>query len=121
MKNFKEDFPFFQTNPNWVYFDSGATALKPKSVIDAESNYYVNVGANPHAFDYLAAVQANEVLDNVRKQTQVFIHAESKDEIIFTSGATFSLNLVANGLKNFLEPGDEIWITVLEHSSNSLP
>jgi cysteine desulfurase/selenocysteine lyase len=77
-------------------------------VIEAESNYYVNVGANPHAFDYLAAVEANEVLDTVRKQAQAFIHAKNKEEIIFTSGATFSLNLVANGLKNFLNPGDEI-------------
>jgi len=121
MKNFKEDFPYFHAHPNWVYFDSGATALKPQSVIEAESNYYVNVGANPHAFDYLAAVEANEVLDTVRKQAQAFIHAKNKEEIIFTSGATFSLNLVANGLKNFLNPGDEIWISALEHSSNSLP
>jgi len=121
MKNFKEDFPYFRAHPNWVYFDSGATALKPQSVIDAESNYYVNVGANPHAFDYLSAVEANEVLDTVRVQTQAFIHARSKEEIVFTSGATFSLNLVANGLKNFLNPGDEIWISALEHSSNSLP
>jgi cysteine desulfurase/selenocysteine lyase len=102
MKNLRKEFPFFTHNPKTIYFDSGATSLKPKVVGEAEKEYLEKVGANP-------------------SETQAFINAQSAQEIIFTSGATYSLNFVANGLKPFLFPGDEIWLTSIEHSSNLLP
>jgi len=121
MKKWKKHFPFLTKHPKIIYFDTGATALKPKSVIAAQAEYDEIIAANPHSTDYHQAVLANDVLTETRKKVQNFIKAKKSQEIVFTSGTTQSLNIVVNGLKPFLKPNDEVWLTSIEHSSNLLP
>ncbi|ARU91275.1 cysteine desulfurase [Spiroplasma clarkii] len=119
--DYKKLFPYFTANPNEVYFDSAATVLKPKSVLDAEYNYNVKIAANTHNNLFDNAYLANEMVSTTRKLTAKLIGATRADEIIFTSGTTHSLNQIAFGLKKIFQPGDEIVLTKLEHSSNLLP
>lgn len=118
--NFKNDFPML--NKDLIYFDNGATTFKPNSVIEAIVNYYKNYTANAHRGDYGISLEVDMAYENVRDKVQKFINAKNREEIIFTSGTTESLNMIANGFfKNVLEPGDEILITDAEHASNVLP
>jgi len=121
MKKWKKHFPFLTKHSKLVYFDSGATALKPKTVINAQAEYNKKIAANPHSTDYHYAVLANDVLSETRTKVQKFIKAKKSSEVVFTGGTTQSLNLVVNGLKPFLKANDEIWLTSIEHSSNLLP
>lgn len=115
----REDFPMLQKDI--IYFDNGATTFKPKCVIDATLNYYENICANAHRGDYDISYKVDVAYEGARKKIADFINA-SRDEIIFTSGATDSLNMVVNGFfKNLLEPNDEVLITLSEHASNVLP
>lgn len=115
----RNDFPML--SQDIIYFDNGATTLKPKCVIDAVSDYYTNYSANAHRGDYDISYKVDVAYENARKKVAEFINAE-RDEIVFTSGATESLNMIANGFfANLLEPGDEILITLSEHASNVLP
>lgn len=118
--DFKSDFPML--NKDLIYFDNGATSFKPNSVIDAINDYYKNYTANAHRGDYSTSLRVDIAYEGVRDKVQKFIGAESREEIIFTSGTTESLNMIANGFfKNVLEPGDEILLTDAEHASNVLP
>lgn len=115
----REDFPMLKQDI--IYFDNGATTFKPKCVIDAMSEYYSNYCANAHRGDYEISYKVDLAYESARKKVADFINA-SRDEIVFTSGATESLNMIANGFfAPILEPGDEVLITLSEHASNVLP
>ena len=117
----REDFPILKNNPNLIYFDNGATTLKPKCMIDRTKEYYELYSANAHRGDYGISLKVDMAFEGVRESTAKFINAE-KNEIIFTSGSTESLNLVAFGyFKNRLNSNDEILISYAEHASNVLP
>lgn len=109
-----------QGNP-FIYFDSAATSLKPNCVIQAIADYYQNYCANVHRGDYDIAAKADQHYENARLEVANFIHA-NENEIVFTSGTTQSLNLVALGYAlNHLQEDDEIILNETEHASNLLP
>lgn len=116
----REDFPML--NQDIIYFDNGATTLKPKCVIDKMVEYYSEYGASSHRGDYDIAYKVDQEYENTRDLVRKFINAKYLEEIIFTTGATESLNLIVSGFfKNLLEPNDEVLITKSEHASNVLP
>ena len=116
----REDFLLL--NNNIIYFDNGATTLKPKCVRDSVLKYYDNYTANIHRGDYSLSMQVNEIYDGVREKVKRFINANHPSEIIFTTGTTDSLNMIVFGyFRNKLKKGDEVLITMSEHASNILP
>ena len=116
----REDFPILQQDI--IYFDNGATTFKPKCVIDKVLEYYTEYTANAHRGDYKNSIKVDMEYEGARNIVQDFINAKHREEIIFTSGTTESINMIANGFfKNLLEPNDEILITKAEHASNVLP
>lgn len=117
--DFKRDFPML--NKDYIYLDNGATTFKPLCVIQAMNDYYENYTANAHRGDYSLSYKVDTEFENARNKVANFINAE-REEIIFTSGATEGINVIARGFfENFLEAGDEILITKTEHASNVLP
>ena len=115
----REDFPIL-ANGN-IYFDNAATTLKPKCVIDEMNKYYLEYSSNIHRGDYDSAVKTNEKYDNVRNIVGEFINCDP-NTVIYTSGATESLNMVVFGfMRYFLKPGDEVLLNKGEHASNILP
>lgn len=121
----RKDFPILGTLSNGkplVYFDNAATSQKPLSVINAIDDYYRNYNANIHRGVYSISIKSNEAYDNAKKKVKDFINAESEREIIFTRGATESINLIAYayGTGNISE-GDEIIISEMEHHANIVP
>lgn len=115
----REDFPML--NEDIVFFDNGATTLKPKIVVDKMIEYLQNYTSNIHRGDYDAAIKTNKAYDGVRKIISEFVNCR-EDEVIFTSGSTMSLNMVVFGyMKKHLKKGDEVIITKAEHASNVLP
>jgi len=117
----REDFPMLKDN-KILYFDNGATTLKPQKVIDAIVDYYSNYTANAHRGDYKNSLKVDEMYEGVRKKVAYFINAKEGSEIAFTSGTTDSMNLIAFGyFKNILKKDDEVLITESEHASNILP
>ncbi|ATZ16531.1 cysteine desulfurase/selenocysteine lyase [Entomoplasma freundtii] len=117
----RNQFPLLKTDPKLVYLDSGATALKPQMVIDAEQQFLMKNGTSPHSLTHRHGYATNELVEGTRKAAASLINASQADEIVFTSGTTAALNQVAFGLVNQIQPGDEIWLTTLEHGSNLLP
>lgn len=118
--NVREDFPILKNNI--IYFDSCATTLKPNSVIEEISNYYRNYSANAHRGDYDISLKVDNKINEVREKVKNFINAKSTNEIIFTSGATESLNIVVKGLfEDYLNDGDEVLTSKAEHASLILP
>lgn len=116
----REEFPIL--NQKLIYLDNSATTLKPKCVIDKMVEYYSNYTSNIHRGDYSNAIKTNEEYDNVRSIVKDFIHAKDNKEIVYTSGATESLNMIVFGFfKNILKKDDEVLITKAEHASNILP
>ena len=117
---YRDDFPML--NKDIIYFDNGATSLKPKCVIDKIKDYYENYSANAHRGDYDISFKVDVEYENAREEVMNFINAKKKEEIVFTSGTTDSLNMIAFGFfQKYLEPNDEILITTSEHASNVLP
>ena len=113
----RDDFKML--NQDIIYFDNGATTFKPKCVIDAVVDYYENYSANAHRGDYDISYKVDLKYEDVREKVKNFINAKNKEEIIFTSGTTMSLNMVATSFfSKYLEAGDEILITKTEHASN---
>lgn len=119
--SYKKDFPIFNDQPNLIYLDSAATALKPKVVIDAMDEYYLGYSANVHRGLYDLSTRATEAYENARKIVADFIHAKSEKEIVFTRGTTEAINIVAQSFGERLNAGDEIILSVLEHHSNIVP
>ncbi len=116
----REDFPFLKKGI--IYFDNGATSLKPKVVLDAMNDYYENYAANIHRGDYETSYQASERYEQAREAVKNFIHAQEKEEIVFTKGTTDSLNKIVFGFfKKVLKAGDEVLLTKAEHASLILP
>lgn len=117
---YRDDFPML--NKDIIYFDNGATSLKPKCVIDKIKDYYENYSANAHRGDYDISFKVDQEYENAREEVMNFINAKKKEEIVFTSGTTDSLNMIAFGFfQKYLEPSDEVLITTSEHASNVLP
>ena len=121
-QHIKSQFPIFQQHPELVYLDSASTTQKPDSVINAERFFYENQNANVHRGIYGLAVEATKVYENTREKVAKFLNAPSAKEIIFTSGTTESVNLVAQSFAlNELRENDEIVISLMEHHSNLIP
>lgn len=104
-----------------VYLDSTSSSLKPDRVIDAVANHYRQTPANIHRGLYPMSEAATAAYENARDQVRRFINAAAREEVIFTSGTTDAINLVAHGFGNALQAGDEILITGLEHHANIVP
>ena len=116
----REDF--LMLNNQIHYFDNGATTLKPQCVVDAMVDYYTKHTSNIHRGDYDAAVITNKLYDETREVVQKFIHCNSPQEVVFTSGTTASINMVVFGyMKSHLKKGDEVLLNKAEHASNILP
>ena len=114
------DFPML--DGELIYFDNGATTMKPKCVIDSMVDYYGKYCANTHRGDYANSQIVDSMYEGVREKIKNFIHAKEKSEIVFTSGATDGLNRVVFGyFKKYLKEGDEVLLTESEHASNVLP
>jgi cysteine desulfurase/selenocysteine lyase len=108
-------------NNDIVYFDNGATTLKPKCVIDVMDKYYLEHTSNIHRGDYDAAIKTNEAFDNVRNIVSEFVNCDS-NTVVFTSGTTMSINTVVFGyMRKHLKKGDEVLLNKAEHASNVLP
>jgi len=121
----REEFPILSRTVNGkplIYFDNGATAQKPKQVIDAITNYYTNQNSNIHRGVHTLSREITIAYEEARKTIQKHLNAEHANEIIFTKGTTESINLVAHCFgKINIEAGDEIIITQMEHHSNIVP
>ena len=121
----REDFPILKMQVNnkpLVYFDNGATSQKPKQVIDAIAKYYYEENSNIHRGVHTLSQRATIHYELARETVQKHINASSVNEIIFTRGATESINLVAHCFgKLFITKGDEIIVSEMEHHSNILP
>ena len=121
----RKDFPMLnnktQQGHPLVYLDNAATTFKPYKVIEACNNYYLNENANAHRGDYDLAYKVDSNIDKVRQTVANFINAK-KEEIVFTSGTSMSINLIAFGYgMKYLTKDDEILLTEAEHASNVLP
>lgn len=116
----RDDFPMLEQGV--IYFDNGATTFKPYCVINKLCDYYTKYSCNAHRGDYKYSIKVDEEMENTRTLVKEFINAKSNKEIIFTSGATDSLNKIIFGyFKQYLLPGDEVLLTKAEHASNVLP
>jgi cysteine desulfurase / selenocysteine lyase len=124
VQKIRADFPILSQKVNGkplVYFDNGATAQKPKVVIDAISKYYNEINANIHRGVHTLSQLATDAYEVSRNTIQKHLNAKHNHEIIFTSGTTFGINLVANGFASLLQVGDEVMVSALEHHSNIVP
>ena len=121
MENFPE-LDYQRKKGPFYYFDSAATSLKPASVIRAISEHYSQDNANTRRGFYHIATGADEICESVREKVRDFIGAKYITECIFTHGATEGLNVLAQSItKSFLDPGDEVIVSQLEHHSSLLP
>lgn len=121
----RKDFPNLKTKvhgKSLVYLDNAATTFKPKSVIEAVKNYYESGCSNVHRGVHYLSEHATALFEETRRKVKNFINARQISEIIFTRGATDSINIVAQSYgRTFLKPGDEILISHMEHHSNIVP
>ncbi len=120
----RADFPILQRQVNGqplVYLDNAATSQTPLAVINAISDYYKHTNANIHRGVHALSQEATDQFEAARQKIQTHFNAAQAHEIIFTSGTTHSINLVANGFASFLEKGDELIVSALEHHANIVP
>ena len=120
----RADFPILTQKVNGkplVYFDNGATSQKPQIVIDAISKYYQEINANIHRGVHTLSQLATDAYEVSRGKLQNHINAKFAHEVIFTSGTTHSINIVANGFTSLLQKDDEVLISAMEHHSNIVP
>ena len=120
----RADFPILSQQVNGkplVYFDNGATSQKPQVVIDAISKYYQEINANIHRGVHTLSQLATDAYEASRGKIQNHINAKFSHEVLFTSGTTHGINLVANGFASILKSGDEVLVSALEHHSNIVP
>jgi cysteine desulfurase/selenocysteine lyase len=125
IQQIRADFPILNEKirgKQLVYLDNGASTQKPQAVIDAESYYYEHQYANIHRGVHYLSQIGTDLYENVRKQVQQFINAKHDHEVIFTKGTTNAINLVAYTFgRKFINEGDEIVVTEMEHHSNIVP
>ena len=124
VKNIREDFPILKKQINGkqlIYFDNAATSQKPTCVINSISDYYNNHNSNIHRGVHSLSEEATEAYEAAREKIQIHFNAKHKEEIIFTSGTTHSINIVSNGFLDLIGENDEIIVSGLEHHSNIVP
>ena len=119
----RSDFPALAAfaSEGQTYLDSAATAQKPQAMIAALTHYYQHGTANVHRAQHLPGERATTAFEGVREQVAGWLNAASREQIIFTRGTTEAINLLAYGLQQHFQPGDEIVISALEHHANLLP
>lgn len=123
-KKIRADFPVLDQMVNdepLIYLDNAATTQKPQAVLDVLNHYYLHDNANVHRGVHTLAERATAEFEAARKKVQQFIHANSNKEIIFTKGTTDSLNIIAQSYGDFIQAGDEIVISKMEHHANLIP
>ncbi|SNR25499.1 cysteine desulfurase [Maribacter sedimenticola] len=124
IKKIREDFPILKREVNGkplVYLDNAATSQTPQQVIDTIVDYYQNYNANIHRGVHTLSQEATDKYEQARLKIQKHFNAAKSYEIIFTSGTTHSINLVANGFSSLIKKGDEILVSAMEHHSNIVP
>ena len=124
VENIRKDFPILERKINGktlIYFDNAATSQTPTSVIDSISDYYKKYNANIHRGVHSVSEEATEAYESSRKKIQKHFNANLSEEIIFTSGTTHSINIIANGYTDLLSSEDEIIVSGMEHHSNIVP
>ncbi|NND63431.1 MAG: cysteine desulfurase [Flavobacteriaceae bacterium] len=124
VEKIRRDFPILKREVNGyplVYFDNAATSQKPQVVIDSIVDYYSNYNANIHRGVHSLSQEATDAYEGARKKIQQHFNIAQSNEVIFTSGTTHSINIVANGFSQFLKKGDEVLVSALEHHSNIVP
>jgi cysteine desulfurase/selenocysteine lyase len=124
IQKIRADFPILSRQVNGkplVYFDNGATTQKPQVVIDAIATYYQEINANIHRGVHTLSQLATDAYEASRTKIQNHINAQFSHEVLFTSGTTHGVNLVANGFASLLKAGDEVLVSALEHHSNIVP
>ena len=124
VKKIRADFPVLDQIVNdepLIYLDNAATTQKPQAVLDVLNHYYLHDNANVHRGVHTLAERATAEFEAARKKVQQFIHANSNKEIIFTKGTTDSLNIIAQSYGEFIQAGDEIVISKMEHHANLIP
>ena len=117
----RDDFLMLKNNSDLIYFDNGATSFKPKCVVDKVVEFYTSKTSNIHRGDYDLSFLVSKEYDETKKTIKEFINAKSINEIVFTSGATASLNTVAYGLSDYFKKDDVILTSLVEHASDILP
>lgn len=123
-KKVRADFPVLNQMVNdepLIYLDNAATTQKPQAVLEVLNHYYLHDNANVHRGVHTLAERATAEFEAARKKVQQFIHANSNKEIIFTKGTTDSLNIIAQSYGEFIQAGDEIVISKMEHHANLIP
>ena len=124
VKNIRKDFPILKKKINGkqlIYFDNAATSQTPTCVINSISDYYNNYNSNIHRGVHSLSEEATEAYEAAREKIQIHFNAKHKEEIIFTSGTTHSINIVSNGFLDLIGEDDEIIVSGLEHHSNIVP
>ncbi|NCU36256.1 aminotransferase class V-fold PLP-dependent enzyme, partial [Candidatus Falkowbacteria bacterium] len=125
VEKIREDFPLLQRtvyNKPLIYLDNAATNQKPRQVLQRLADYYQSENSNIHRGTHKLSIQATTAYEQARQSVARFINAPAAEQIIFTKGTTESINLVATTFgERFVEAGDEILITYLEHHSNIVP
>ena len=124
VSDIRKDFPILQREVNGkplVYLDNAATTQKPRQVINSIVDYYSGYNANIHRGVHTLSQEATDAYEAARGKIRQHFNVEKPSEVIFTSGTTHSINLVANGFESILQAGDEIVVSALEHHSNIVP
>ena len=124
VESVRKDFPILSRKVNGkplVYFDNAATSQTPQIVIDSIVDYYSNYNANIHRGVHTLSQEATDKYEEARQNIQEHFNAKKSHEIIFTSGTTHGINLIANGFASILKKGDEVIVSALEHHSNIVP
>lgn len=120
----RADFPILDQKVNGkplVYFDNAATSQKPQVVIDAIADYYKHINSNIHRGVHALSQLATDAYEISRQKIQHHINAKHSHEVLFTTGTTHGINLVASGFSNFVKEGDKIMVSAMEHHSNIVP
>ena len=120
----RQDFPILKREVNGkplVYLDNAATSQTPQQVIDVIVDYYSNYNANIHRGVHALSQEATDKYEEARHKIQKHFNAKHAHEIIYTSGTTHSINIVANGFSSFIKKGDEVLVSAMEHHSNIVP
>ncbi len=124
IKKIREDFPILKREVNGkplVYLDNAATSQTPQQVIDVIVEYYQNYNANIHRGVHALSQEATDKYEQAREKIRRHFNAAHAREIIFTSGTTHSINIVANGFSSLIKKGDEVLVSAMEHHSNIVP
>ncbi|MGB2341700.1 MAG: aminotransferase class V-fold PLP-dependent enzyme [Flavobacteriaceae bacterium] len=120
----RKDFPILERTVNGqplIYFDNAATSQTPNQVIDVISDYYQNYNSNIHRGVHSLSQEATDVYENARQKIQHHFNAAQTHEVIFTSGTTHSINIIASGYSKILRADDELIVSAMEHHSNIVP